>query len=352
MIDVESYDLLATAIVLLDAQGNVQGTNTSAQELFGLPRGRLIGVFGASLFDADAMLESRFLDAVGGKYGVLRREVTIRRGESLVPANLVLVPHEGQPWSALLEISGMERHEQLDRALQLGKELRVQRESLRNLAHEIKNPLGGIRGAAQLLDGELEVGHPLHEYAGVIIAEADRLVRLIDRLVAPQGERLNMSRFNVHEVCERVYTLLKAEFAARIEIVRDYDASAPDLVGDPARLMQAVLNVARNAAQALTEGDAVDAPRLVLRTRIGHRLMLESRPVRMGIIITILDNGPGVPRELWETIFHPLVTGRANGTGLGLSLAQEFVHQHGGVIEFDSRKGQTEFRLVLPLESV
>jgi len=181
------------------------------------------------------------------------------------------------------------------------------------------------------------------------VAEADRLVSLIDRLIAPQGESLVRQHFNIHEVCERVYTLVSAEYGQKIQFVRDYDASVPDVHGDLQRLVQALLNVTRNAAQALTESGTV-SPRLVLRTRIGRQLMLATRPVRMGVIISVVDNGPGVPAELQEKIFHPLVTGRASGTGLGLSLAQEFMQQHGGVIEFDSHPGHTEFRLILPLE--
>jgi len=226
----------------------------------------------------------------------------------------------------------------------------VQRESLRNLAHEVKNPLGGIRGAAQLLEAELGQGD-LREYTSVIVSEADRLRALIDRLIAPQGDSLKMLRFNVHEICERVYTLVRAEFSPVIEVRRDYDASVPDLTGDRERLVQALLNVARNGAQALLEHGSASAPMLTLRTRIGRQLVLASRPVRMGVVISVIDNGPGIPEALRDKVFHPLVTGRASGTGLGLSLAQEFVQQHGGVIEFDSCAGCTEFRLILPLES-
>lgn len=348
MSNLENYDLLASAIVLLDGQGKVVYANSAAQELFGLSQRQLLGVGAESLFGADAMLEPRFLDAVHGKYGVLRQNAAARHLNTDIPVSLAIVPLEGQPWSALLEIRTLDQH--LDRAQQLDKELTVQRESLRNLAHEIKNPLGGIRGAAQLLEAELQAG-PLCEYTGVIIAEADRLTALIDRLIAPQKQALSKSLFNIHEICERVYTLLRAEFAGQLELVRDYDASVPELQGDAARLLQALLNIGRNAAQALAEaGAATVAPKLVLRTRIGRQMALATGSARMAVVVSVIDNGPGVPQELHDKIFHPLVTGRANGTGLGLSLAQEFVQQHGGVIEFESRAGFTEFRLILPLE--
>ncbi|MBP6020525.1 MAG: PAS domain-containing protein [Burkholderiaceae bacterium] len=351
MTDIEAYDLLATAVLLLDDHGFVVHANSSAEEFFGLSRKHLLGLEGRTLFQVDEALAARFFDAVNGKFGVLRQNLSVRRLGTVALASLTIVPLDHQPWAALLEIRTL-----LDRTQKLSKELKVQRESLRNLAHEVKNPLGGLRGAAQLLESELNSAS-LREYTSVIIAEADRLSALIDRLIAPQGETLKTSHFNIHEVCERVYKLVHAEFGPQIEISRDYDASVPELSGDFSRLVQALLNIVRNAAQALAEQSKTSPDhaalhgKLILRTRIGRQLALAMRPVRMGVIVSVIDNGPGVPDELHEKIFHPLVTGRANGTGLGLSLAQEFVQQHGGAVEFDSHPGHTEFRLILPLES-
>lgn len=357
MTDMEAYDLLATAVLLLDEYGFVVHANSSAEELFGLSRKQLLRLEGRTLFQADEALVARFFDAINGKFGVLRQDVSVHRpGTVAALAGLTIVPLDHQPWAALLEIRTLDQHVLLDRTQTLNKELKVQRESLRNLAHEIKNPLGGLRGAAQLLESEL-TSAPLREYTNVIIAEADRLSALIDRLIAPQGAPLSAGHFNIHEVCERVYKLVHAEFGSQIEISRDYDASIPALRGDLSRLVQALLNIVRNAAQALieqgnTSSEQADLQgKLVLRTRIGWQLVLAMRPVRMGVIVSVIDNGPGVPHELHDKVFHPLVTGRAMGTGLGLSLAQEFVQQHGGLVEFDSHPGHTEFRLILPLES-
>ncbi|UHL64722.1 ATP-binding protein [Paralcaligenes sp. KSB-10] len=348
--DIASYDLLATAVVLLDEHGRVAHVNAAAEELFGLSRRQLSGVFGHALFNnADAALKARFGEAIQGKFGVLRQDLSINRPGTSIPVSLTLVHLQQQDWAALLEVRELEHHVLLERNRHLSQELDVQRESLRNLAHEVKNPLGGIRGGAQLLEAELG-DESLREYTQVIMAEADRLTSLVDRLIIPQGASLNRARFNIHEICERVYTLARAEYGSKIEIVRDYDASAPELMGDLERLLQALLNMVRNAAQALTESTAASAPKLVLRTRIGRQLMLATQPVKMGIVVSVIDNGPGVPVDLHDKIFHPLVTGRASGTGLGLSLAQEFVQQHGGVIEFDSTAGHTEFRMILPLE--
>lgn len=350
MHSIDHYDLLATAILALDDTGKVLGANVAAQELFGLSQRQLAGHDALPMFAAETALQSRFGDAVQGLYGVFSLSTLARTQTGDLPVSVTITPVDHHKWCALLEVRSLEHQGAPDRTQQLSKEVQVQRESLRNLAHEIKNPLGGIRGAAQLLEAELGQGS-LREYTGVIVSEVDRLKGLVDRLIAPQGDSLQISHFNVHEICERVFTLLRAEFSPAIEVRRDYDASVPDLAGDRERLVQALLNVARNGAQSLIEARTISAPALILRTRIGRHIVLASRPVRMGVIVSVIDNGPGVPERLHDKIFHPLVTGRASGTGLGLSLAQEFVQQHGGIIEFDSCPGHTEFRLILPLDT-
>lgn len=346
--DTASYDLLSTAVLLLDNKGRILSANTAAEELFSMSRRLLATRQVHELFSSESGLAERLPDALNGRFGILRQDLRIQRGSDQIAVGLSLVPLHKQPWAALLEVRVLEQHILLDRHRQLSKELKNQRESLRNLAHEVKNPLGGIRGAAQLLELELD-NTELHEYTQVIMAEADRLAALVDRLIAPQGVSLQKTHFNIHELCERVYTLVTIEFPS-IEMVRDYDASVPEVYGDFARLLQAVLNMARNAAQALTETHTDSTPRLTIRTRIGRQLLLAEHQAKLGIVVSIQDNGPGVPDHLYEKIFHPLVTGRATGTGLGLSLVQEFVQQHGGIVEFDSRPGHTEFRMILPLE--
>ncbi|HUH39597.1 MAG TPA: nitrogen regulation protein NR(II) [Castellaniella sp.] len=315
--DPSSYDLLKTAVLLLDDDLQIRYANTAAEEYFGTSRRQIEGRPAATL---------------------------------LVDAHSVIkVPLRDLPWAWVYEIPV--RATLLDDRQHAHMDQTAQRESLRNLAHEIRNPLGGLRAAAQLLEDELE-DPALREYTGVIIAEADRLRELADRLVSSQRFGLSIQSFNIHEVCERVHTLLIAEYGRQIRIVRDYDASAPEIQADFSRVLQAFLNVARNAAQALTEAPDLAAPELILRTRVAHRLVLPRQQVRMGIILSVLDNGPGVPESLRDKIFHPLLTGRAQGSGLGLSLAQEFMQQHGGLVEFDSRPGHTEFRLILPMEPV
>lgn len=346
--DTSAYHLLPTAVLLLDERGRIEFANTAAEELFGCSQRALMGRDIADVLGEDGAMRARFMAALAGKSGLLRQPLMLRRGEESLPLSVALAPLSDAPWAALVELRIVEQQQLLERHQQLGKELAAQRETLRNLAHEVKNPLGGIRGAAQLLDAELG-GHEFGEYTGVIIAEADRLAHLVDRLVAPQGATLCRQALNIHEICERVRMLVAAEFTA-VRIERDYDASLPELHGDFARLLQAMLNIARNAGQALTEAADIACPTLILRTRVARQVLLAGQQVRLAVVVSLIDNGPGVPAELAERVFHPLVTGRANGTGLGLSIAQEFVLQHGGVLECESRCGHTEFRMILPLE--
>jgi two-component system nitrogen regulation sensor histidine kinase GlnL len=221
------------------------------------------------------------------------------------------------------------------------------RELIRNLAHEIKNPLGGIRGAAQLLDRELE-RPALHEYTQVIMKEADRLQLLMDRLLTPH--RLPQpSQVNIHEVLERVRTVINAEFSG-IEVRRDYDTSLPTFEGDREQLIQAALNIARNAAQAMTASPPRGSrAQLRLRTRVARQVTLARKRYRHAIDVRIIDNGPGIPDAIRERVFYPLVSGREGGSGLGLTLAQNFISQHHGTVTFESRPGRTFFSILLPL---
>jgi two-component system nitrogen regulation sensor histidine kinase GlnL len=252
----------------------------------------------------------------------------------------------------LLEIRLMEQQVKIAREERMLNLSQASRELIRNLAHEIKNPLGGIRGAAQLLDRELE-RPALHEYTQVIMKEADRLQSLMDRMLTPH--RLpQAAALNIHEVLERVRSLVIAEFPHGVAIERDYDVSVPPVVGDMEQLIQAVLNVLRNAAQAITgrgKGQKQrrgDRGRIVLRTRVVRQVTLARRRHRHVIAIEIWDNGPGIPEDLRERVFHPLVSGREGGTGLGLTLAQTFVNQHQGVVSFESAPGNTCFTILIP----
>jgi two-component system nitrogen regulation sensor histidine kinase GlnL len=253
---------------------------------------------------------------------------------------------EGTP--VVLEVSEIEQQLKVDREeRQLGL-TEANRQLMRNLAHEIKNPLGGVRGAAQLLESELTPDQ--REYTRVIIAEADRLQALVDRLLAPHRSPRVVADVNIHEVLERVRMVMLAEFPRGLAIERDYDASAPEFRGDKEQLIQAVLNVVRNAAEALEDRIAAGDARIILRTRVARQATIARTRHRLALDLHIIDNGPGIPDDLKDRVFFPLVSGRDNGTGLGLTLAQTFVQQHDGLIEVESRPGRTDFRILIPLQ--
>ncbi|MEA3149540.1 MAG: two-component system, NtrC family, nitrogen regulation sensor histidine kinase GlnL, partial [Gammaproteobacteria bacterium] len=255
----------------------------------------------------------------------------------------------GHAQQLLLEIEDITQHRRLTRENALLAQLGGSRLMVRQLAHEIKNPLGGVRGAAQLLEREL-LDPALREYTRVIISEADRLTNLLDSMLGP-GRPPAKQLVNVHELLERVYHLLRSEAPEGVIVDRDYDPSLPALTVDPNHIIQAMLNLGRNAIQALS-GRGIEAPRLVLRTRAASNVSVGARRHRLVASIQFEDNGPGVLAEIRDTIFYPLVSGRSDGTGLGLGIAQDLVSRHGGLIEFDSAPGRTIFVISLPMDSV
>ena len=259
----------------------------------------------------------------------------------------VILTQTDQPGDMLLEMLPLEQQARQEREERLLDQAQANKELIRNLAHEIKNPLGGIRGAAQLL--EMEIDSQLAEYTRVIIHEADRLQTLVDRLLAPHRRPHVVGDVNIHEVCERVRSLILAEFPKGLRVVRDYDTSIPEFRGDREQLIQAVLNIAHNACQALAERIAAGEARLTFRTRIARQITFGKQRYKLALELHVIDNGPGVPDSIKDRIFFPLVSGREGGSGLGLTLAQTFVQQHHGLIECDSEPGRTDFKILIPL---
>jgi two-component system nitrogen regulation sensor histidine kinase GlnL len=249
----------------------------------------------------------------------------------------------------IVELLPVEQQTRQEREERLLEQAQANKELIRNLAHEIKNPLGGIRGAAQLLEMEIEGRDQLKEYTQVIIHEADRLQTLVDRLLAPHRRPHVVGDVNIHEVCERVRALIEAEFPKGLKVVRDYDTSLPEFRGDREQLIQTVLNIAHNGCQALAERIAAGDAELVLRTRIARQVTFGKKRYRLALELHVIDNGPGVPPAIKDRIFNPLVSGREGGSGLGLTLAQTFVQQHDGLIECDSVPGRTDFKILIPL---
>jgi two-component system nitrogen regulation sensor histidine kinase GlnL len=339
-------DMLSTAVLLLSPQRVVRYANPAAEHLFELSRSRLAGNAIGALF-TDARLLAGAIDnalASGSAYTEQELELGVA-GKQRAHLTLTVTPVEHEDVALVLEFRHIDQQLKIAREERQLEQQQANRELVRNLAHEIKNPLGGIRGAAQLLERELDRPQ-LSEYTQVIIHEADRLQSLVNRLLTPHRIP-SYRRTNIHEVLVRVKGVVQAEFPG-IPIDADFDISLPDIEADPEQLMQAVLNVVRNAAQALT-GTTAD-PRIVLTTRVARYVTLARRRHRLALSIAIADNGPGIPPAIRDRIFYPLVSGREGGSGLGLTIAQTFVAQHGGTIECDSEPGRTVFRILLPVD--
>ena len=243
----------------------------------------------------------------------------------------------------MVEMTDVTRRSQISRENALLVQHGAGRQMIRQLAHEIKNPLGGIRGAAQLLDRQLDSAD-LHDYTRVIISETDRLAALVNTLLGPTGPS-NKRPVNIHELLEYVVTLIEAEDARKLVIRRDYDPGLPTIELDRDQMIQALLNLVRNAATAL-DGQGT----MTLRSRAVTNFTIGDVRHRVIASIEIEDDGPGIPRELQDSVFYPLVTSRPDGTGLGLPAAQELLSRHGGLIEFESRPGRTVFYVRIPLE--
>lgn len=340
-------DNLHSTVFTLDRALAFQYVNPAGEMLFGISRRRLVGRALAEILPGNdawiAQLE-RTLQS-GHPYTVHDLDLAVPGGHH-VSADCTVTPLTGVGMAPRLLIELI----QIDRLLRLARDetrsgqYQASRELLRALAHEVKNPLGGLRGAAQLLERELP-DPSLIEYTDIIIREADRLRTLVDRMLGPSSLPAH-APVNVHRVLDHVRRLLLAEFGAALIVDSDFDPSLPDVVGDADQLVQATLNVARNGAQAVAGHG-----RILLRTRVARNVTIGSRRNRLMLHVGIHDDGPGVPEALRDRLFLPLISGRAGGTGLGLAIAHEVVHRHGGHIEYASRPGDTVFNLFLPAEN-
>jgi two-component system nitrogen regulation sensor histidine kinase GlnL len=347
-------DFLTTAVLLVDAGGRVARANLAAETAFDASRRMLQGQALRSLFVQSGQVDEIVREALAGAVAQHRLLVAIRRPlRDPLPVQVLASANFHQAHPLVVEVFEAPGG---TRAGGRGEERRgdageANRRLLRNLAHEIKNPLGGIRGAAQLLQAELPASE-LRDFTRVIISESDRLQTLLDRVLAPHRGASNAAiRFNIHEACERVRSVILAEHPAGLVIHRDYDASVPDCHADREQLIQALLNIVRNAAQALRGHIAQGEARIELRTRVARQVTFARRHCRLALELRITDNGPGVPEDIRDRIFDPLVSGREDGSGLGLALAHTFVDENDGMIDFDSEPGRTQFRILLPLDA-
>ncbi|MBN9339097.1 MAG: PAS domain-containing sensor histidine kinase [Comamonadaceae bacterium SCN 68-20] len=344
-----ALDWLSTLVAVLDGTGGtVRFANAALEDALGLSRRTLGGADFSQLFAEPALLQSALAGARGAEFTAMRFEASLRRlGQEPMPVH-VQVSVLDASGEILAELWPLQQQVRQDREERLREQAHAQKELVRNLAHEIKNPLGGIRGAAQLL--QMELASPeLAEYTQVIVHEADRLQSLVDRLLAPHRQAQRVGDVNIHEVCERVRSLVLLEHPQGLRVQRDYDTSIPEFRGDREQLIQALLNIVQNAAQALSGRIAAGDAEIVLRTRVARQVTLGRQRYRLALELHVIDNGPGVPAAIADRIFYPLVSGRDGGSGLGLTLAQTFVQQHHGLIECDSQPGRTDFRILIPL---
>jgi two-component system nitrogen regulation sensor histidine kinase GlnL len=341
-------DSLSTAIVLVDSDLLICHMNPAAEALLAMScesnTGEPITYFFYESDETDRQLKIAANQA--NHYTKRHAEWRLLSGGS-VTVDYTVTPfgdHDG----LIIEIQPIDRLLRISREEMLTSSHETSRNLIRGMAHEIKNPLGGIRGAAQLLARELPNSN-LAEYTSIIIDEADRLRNLVDRMLGP-NQLPKWQSLNIHEAIERVANIIKAESHDVIKIVRDYDPSIPELQGDKEMLIQALLNIVRNAMQALMEAKVHNGV-IQLRTRIQRQYTIGRKHHPLICRIDIIDNGPGIPEHMIENIFYPMISGRAEGTGLGLTISQHLIHQHHGLIECHSEPGNTRFSLYLPMET-
>jgi len=346
-------DNLTTAVLTFDSDLRLSAINPAGEMLFEASAKKIVGQRLSDLLPRDQPFARSVTQTLLTRHPFTARGLRLELpGERLLTLDCTVTPlfdgngdaATGEAPTLLVELAQVDRLLRLTREENLLDRQAANRAVMRGLAHEIKNPLGGLRGAAQLLEREL-TDKSLKEYTRIIIHEADRLRKLVDRMVGPY-QPPNKRAINIHAILEHVRLLILAEVPSGLTVARNYDPSLPEFEGDHDQLVQAVLNILRNSVQAL-DGRG----RIELRTRIERGFTIGHRRHRLVLCAEIEDDGPGIPPELMDHIFYPMVTGRSDGTGLGLSIAQDIITKHGGLIECDSRPGRTVFVLYLPLEN-
>lgn len=342
---------LETAVLLLDDDLKVQYLNASAEALMQVSGRRCIGEHIQQVF-VDGEDQQAFINSLseGNPYTKREAELVLPIKQKItVDYSVNPINVDGQA-CLLIEVHPRDRLIRISREEELISNQAATQSLVRGMAHEIKNPLGGIRGSAQLL-ARMLADNDLKEFTDIIIDEVDRLKNLVDRMLGP-NKLPERDPTNIHEVLERVHSLISVEADGAVILKRDYDPSIPELAADKEQLIQVILNIVRNAMQAmLGNPDQAQPATIVLRTRSVRQFTIGHQRHRLVLHISIVDNGPGIPEDIRESLFYPMISGRAEGTGLGLSIAQSIVSQHQGIIECESEPGRTEFSIFLPLIS-
>lgn len=340
---------LTTAVLVVDDELSFRYLNAAAEVLLGVSGKQVKGAPIVSCFYESESALKTMQESVGTQQVYTNRQVSwqLPTGRSLTVDYSVTPQGEGA--GLLIEVQHLDRLLRISREEATTAAHETTRNLVRGMAHEIKNPLGGIRGAAQLLARELP-DKSLEEYTHIIIQEADRLRNLVDKMLGPH-QPAELQDINIHEVTERVAAIIRAESGGLLNIERDYDPSIPPLPGDKEQLIQAILNVVRNAWEALEDADMRETGKICIRTRVQRQFTIGRFHHLLVCRIDVIDNGPGIPSNIVEDIFYPMISGRANGTGLGLAISQQLVSQHLGLIACESQPGRTQFSIYIPIES-
>ena len=340
-------DVMATGVVILTESLDIKYMNASAEILFGSSHRRMKGRSYLRLFKEDILgwVLEKALDT-GEVQSLRERHLTISQDDEVIIADIVVSPqvNDDQLDCIVIELYRIDQQLRISQEEALLSQLQATQSLVRGMAHEIKNPLGGLRGAAQLLESELPSAD-LREYTSIIISEADRLQVLVDRMSGSQSPKVQ-ENINIHEVLERVRKLVSVDIPSKVSIRFDYDPSIPELCADKDKLIQIVLNMVVNALKAVGDEGSV-----VFKTRVIRRFMMNQKTHRLVLKLQIIDTGVGIPDEIKDKIFFPMVSGSADGTGLGLSIAQSLANAHDGLIEFKSTPGDTRFTLLLPIQA-
>ncbi|OUV04132.1 MAG: hypothetical protein CBC42_00045 [Betaproteobacteria bacterium TMED82] len=339
-------DCLSTALLYLDSKGKILFLNSASETLLGYSKTQLAGTSVKRFVVDKALFDDIFFEFKAGQSSSKRMQLCwIILGRGTVELDTTLTHIGGEMSHCVIELVERNQGLQISREEWQADMAAANQALLRNLGHEVKNPLGGIRGAAQLLGAELPETS-LREYTQVIIKEADRLKALVDRILFPTETKTLKTPVNIHELTDRVKKLIVSEFGGGTAIKVDYDVSIPEVICDSTQIVQVLLNILRNAAQALKNRKN---PQIIIKTRIARQITLRRKRYPLALQVAIKDNGPGIPEDIKSQVFYPLVSGTCNGHGIGLTVAQKIVHAHGGLIDCVSRPGLTQFVINLPL---
>lgn len=334
-------DALSTAVIVLDKSLLILQMNAAVENLFGQSRERVLRKPYTALF-GNLLITDHLQYVLDNEETQSLRSCSLKDVGITVDCVASPLLKAGKLIGVVLELYRVDHHLRIVKEEQLLNQQEATQQLLRGMAHEIKNPLGGLRGAAQLLEAELD-SDELKEYTHIIISEADRLKNLVDRMLGSRQPIKNES-INIHEVLERVRKLVKADIPEGVNLRFDYDPSIPMLIADRDNLIQIVFNIVGNALKAVG-----DKGNILFKTRILRNYTIKHQQHRLALRLEIIDDGRGVPKEIQNKLFFPMISGSAKGTGLGLSIAQSLANRHNGVIEFESKPGETRFILLLPL---